>query len=490
MAKKDSLKTEHGQEEVIIWQKEIRVADTDTDRTQFINRVVEDYYKSHYTGQDINELCGWIGELIDKTKSNDSQGHMLFDLPLIATFERPEGTTDWVEYKLDKNTNCYYKPLPQIDKNKTSGSDIDTVFADVDKIIADLLKNVGSNDELPVFQANLDAARDNEKEAYKKIQTNLSESNKQKEDYKKKLDNAESEKCEAVKEKEKQWSAQYNSLDNLYQTASQQAREYKKKWETEESQRMVAEKKVQDKEEIIKERDKTIQRKDKEMEEYSVRAVFFLSVQVFCQKVMNFFDIIDKLLYNTNQLKVNVPFEVNADDYNYYLTRIERKYYSIEVSDLNDWKREIQMLSLTGMVPSKGVIDSKLGIDPKTSKYKVDETQWESTLRMLLYQSVMVDLAGAAVTMSDELAYMLPQMVPGVAGNKVFVEITESLKKAIKDLGYDLNYVKPFTQLTKYKNVENVKFTDADVPQGTIFEIMKMALNYGSTKKKTEVSAK
>ena len=234
------------------------------------------------------------------------------------------------------------------------------------------------------------------------------------------------------------------------------------------------------------EKDIVISGLQKEVKLYSERAVFFLPAQNFAQRAAVFFDTLDQLQADVSRFKTDMPSGVNADDYNYYLVRIERKFYTStsKLENLPQWRRELQMLAKTGLIPAGGLIDKRMGAG------KVKEQEMESTLRMLLYQAVMSSLAGAAVVMSDEMAIMLPQMVAGVKGAEVFVKTTEQLKKAIADMGYDLNYVKPFTQLNTYKDVQNVQFTKADVPEGTIFEVMKMALNFGSTKSNTEVSAK
>lgn len=232
--------------------------------------------------------------------------------------------------------------------------------------------------------------------------------------------------------------------------------------------------------------DIVINRMQKEMKLYTERAVFFLPAQGFAQRAAAFFDELDQLQADATRFKTDVPPGVNADDYNYYLMRIERKFYTAiaKVDALPQWRRELQMLAKTGLIPAGGLIDKRMGGG------KVKEQEMEGTLRMLLYQAVMNTLAGAAVVMSDEMAIMLPQMVAGVKGADVFVKTTSRLKKAITDMGYELNYVMPFSMLSAYKDVQNVQFTKADVPEGTIFEVMKMAVNFGSTKSNTEVSAK
>lgn len=215
--------------------------------------------------------------------------------------------------------------------------------------------------------------------------------------------------------------------------------------------------------------------------------MFFRSTQEFAKLSLAFFDAYDTLMDEMGKQKMKEPSNPDeVDNYNYYMARIERKFLKTAsgVKNLESWRHELQLLAQTALVPTGGIIDSKLG------GKKVKESEWDSTLRMLLYHDVMSILAGAAVVMSDEMALMLPHQVQGVKGADQFSKISDRLQKAISGMGYDLNYVRPFTKLSQYKDVENVRFTEADVPSGTIFEIMKMALNYGATKGKTEVSAK
>ena len=504
----------------VVWQKDVQVELDKKDA--FVQHLVENYYSTSETfSHRKRTLSDWLYNKILSQSHNEGTGYISVDVPLLVSEHKSEG---WEECEIARRGKCYYLPLPPLDiANRKDAYSIDNVFQKGDTIIGSLVfpdevDSVKEQESICEFtRADLDAARDREKQAYSKLLDDIAEyKTKQRDDScvynlqnrctqleedkrvvedklllaNQKLDNAEADKRKAVLECESKYIQEHNRLKAAVQLAESTANDYKSKWAGEESKRKKAEQIILDRDQTIAERDSTIRRKDMEMKEYASRAVFFLSAQVFCQRVMTFFDLLDKLLNEASLLKVNVPSAVNADDYNYYLARIEKKFYSTKVNQLYDWKREMQMLSSTGMVPANGLINTKLGIDRSTGKYKVNESQWESTLRMLLYQSIMVDLAGAAVTMSDELAYMLPQMVPGVGEKKVFIEISEMLQKAIKDIGYELNYVKPFTQLSQYKDVENVQFTEADVPSGTIFEVLKMALNYGSTKKKTEVSAK
>lgn len=500
----------------IVWQKDVRVELEK--REAFVHHLVENYYSTSETfSHRKRTISDWLDCRISRYGRQDISGYFYIDVPLIVSDKKQEG---WEECNIAKRGKCYYLPLPPLETvNQLEGLSVDSVFQEGDAIISSLTFPNEEENESPnkYTRAEMDAARDREKQAFSKLLDDILDyKTKERDDSRvnilqnkcaqleedkriienkllsinQKLDNAEAEKRKAILDCESKYIQEHNHLKEEVQLAVNTANDYKSKWTYEESKRKEAEQTIINRDKTIAERDSTIQRKDLEMKEYASRAVFFLSVQVFSQHVMSFFDVLEKLLNEANLLKVNVPSTVNTDDYNYYLARIEKKFYSININQLHDWKSEIQMLSLTGMVPSNGIINTKLGIDRSTGKYKVSESQWESTLRMLLYQSIMVDLAGAAVTMSDELAYMLPQMVPGVGEKKTFVKISEMLQKAIKGMGYELNYVKPFTQLSHYKDVENVMFTEADVPSGTIFEVMKMALNYGSSKKKTEVSAK
>lgn len=355
----------------------------------------------------------------------------------------------------------------------------------------------------------LDSARKNEKETYNQIRerfiqglksisvpnpelkrcraqindlnSRLESANKQYNECKRKLDNAEADKRRAVEEANSQNKKRYDDLKAAHDKYQKDADDYKSKWQTEERKRKEHEK-------TIDNRDTTIKRLNEESRLYNERVVFFRSTQGFAKLAMDFFDSYDELLEAMAKQKAKEPgmSSDEVDNYNYYIIRIERKFHKALTSlkGVDSWRRELQMLAQTGLVPTGGIIDSKLGNN------KVKEAEWDSTLSMLFYHEVMTSLAGAAVVMCDEMAFMLPHQVPDVKGTDGFAKISERLQKAISAMGYELNYVKPFTKLSQYKDVENVKFTEADVPSGTIFEVIKMALNYGSTKSKTEVSSK
>lgn len=489
----------HAMSQPILWQENIKISINNKDK--FIQRLVKEYYAPHFLGYNVYEVTDWVKKLIDNHNTKDGQGGMIISLPLRAKFKRVDD--NWKEFKDEKKHKFYYLPLPLIEEDTSVNDSVDAVFADGDRIIKEHYSLLHSSDTVALANLkNLDAARDQEKSAYaellkasknqrqtednsqqlrelenqvKKLNLELEKKDKKLEAANEKLKRADEEKQEAIKKAVEEWSTKYENLNKQYKETKSQADDYKEKWTDEKKKRI-------DHEHTIEILEQAIKRMKEEASLYTTRVVFYRTAQDFAKRAMLFFNLLSQMLSETNQLKVKIPSGVNTDDYNYYLNRIEKKFYSVEVSKLLEWKYEIQMLSITGMVPINGLIDSKLG--------KVGESQWESTLRNLLYQSVMANLAGAAVVMSDELAYMLPKMVPGVTNTKNFIKITENLKDAIVGTKYDLNYVKPFTQLSQYKEIENVKYTDADVPQGTIFEIMKMALNYGSTKKKTEVSAK
>lgn len=355
---------------------------------------------------------------------------------------------------------------------------------------------------------NLDDARNGEKNAYDKLRTKIIQSLQTKfapnpeetklrsqvkdlgirlssvekdcDEYKHKLDTAETDKRRAVEDCENRHKKQYDELKGKYDKTQKDAEDYRKKWLTEEELRKGHEK-------TIAERDSTIKRLNEESSLYNDRVVFFRPTQDFAKLSMAFFDAYDEMMAEIGKQKMKEPGNPDeVDNYNYYMARIECKFLKVvsTVKNIKSWRHELQMLAQTGLVPTGGIIDSKLGGN------KVKEPEWDSTLRMLLYHDVMSVLAGAAVVMSDEMALMLPHQVHGLKGTDQFSKISDRLQKAISGMGYDLNYVKPFTKLSQYKNVENVRFTEADVPSGTIFEIMKMALNYGATKGITEVSAK
>ena len=355
---------------------------------------------------------------------------------------------------------------------------------------------------------NLDDARNGEKNAYDKLRSKiiqglqtrfapnpeetrlrsqvedlgnrLSSAERARDEYKSKLVTADEDKRRALEDCENRHKNQYDDLKGKYDKTQKDAEDYRKKWLTEEERRKGHEA-------TIAERENTIKRLNEESRLYNERVVFFRPTQDFAKLSLAFFDAYDELMAEMGKQKMKAPSNQDeVDNYNYYIARIECKFLKTvsTVKNLESWRHELQMLAKTGLVPTGGIIDSKLGGN------KVKETEWNSTLRMLLYHDVMSVLAGAAVVMGDEMALMLPHQVQGVKGTDQFSKISDRLQKAISGMGYDLNYVKPFTKLSQYKNVENVRFTEADVPSGTIFEILKMALNYGATKGTTEVSAK
>ena len=500
----------------IVWQKDVRVELGQRDA--FVQHLVENYYsKSDNFSYRKRTVSEWIDSRISKHSCQDGKGYFFIDIPLLVSANKQEG---WEECKIGKRGICYYLPLPPLETDRQQEHlSVDNVFQEGDTIISTLVfpDEEERESSCKFNRAEMDAARVKEKQAFSKLledidvyKTKLHDDSRLRilegkysrleEDkleiegkllsLKQELDNADANKRKAVLECESKYIQEQNRLNLALKKAEGEADDYKAKWSNEESKRKNAESIIKERDTTISERDETIRRKEFEMRYYKDRTAIFESVQEFGRRVMSFFDMTDKLQAELSLLKAAPPSGINEDDFNYYIARIEKKYYSVKTNNLLEWRREIQMLSLTGMAPAKGLIDSKIGKDPKTGVYKVKDSQWESTLRMLLYQSVMADIAGATVIMSDELAYMLPQMVPGVGEKKIFIEISDMLQKAIKDMGYELNYVKPFTLLSQYKDIENVQFTEADVPSGTIFEVLKMALNYGSTKKKTEVSAK
>lgn len=502
--KKRERKSQAVPRHVIVWQKDIRIP---VDRKDaFIQHVTEKYYAPLFTGYSAAEITDRVKSIIKSDE--DGQGEMRASLPVIAAFDRKED--DWKEFKASKKTIYYYKPIPPMEDREVYGKAIDDVFSDGDKIIESLLNGEPS---CLYKLKDWDQARDIEKQAFVKLLktsggkdahgsshedvvrlekdvTRLEEEKdslvRKLSEAKEDLNKADEKKRKAVKEREEEWESKYNSLFATCQNSENAAEEYKKKWNSEKQTRIECENTIASLNTEISGHKNAISRMEKEARLYTERAVFFHEALGFAKRTMTLFDTLDQMMDETGKLKVNMPNNVNADDYNYYLMRIERKYYAAisKADGLAQWRHELQMLARTGMAPAGGMIDSKIGGG------KVKEEQQESTLRTLLYKAVMTHLAGAAVVMCDELALMLPKMVAGVNNTKHFADISSRLQKTIADMGYRLCYVKPFTRLDSYKDVKNVEFTKADVPEGTIFEILRMALNFGESKSKTEVSAK
>lgn len=174
---------------------------------------------------------------------------------------------------------------------------------------------------------------------------------------------------------------------------------------------------------------------------------------------------------------------LNDDDYNYYYARILRKFNAactaINNEEFQAFATELTMLAQTGMVPAKGIVQKSV----------LGSQNAATTLKAILHSKIFKQLVGAAIVMSDEFALLLPAMIKdGCPDVSKATELTKKLCEAARNMGYDVVYAAPFEEVSNC--VKICDFTTADIPSQTILEIKHMAVNFGTAKEETLVTAK
>ena len=231
-----------------------------------------------------------------------------------------------------------------------------------------------------------------------------------------------------------------------------------------------------------------IQRMEVESREYISRLLFFKSCQPFANKAVVFLDTLYAI--KTESAKLYVQF-INSgkdgiDDLSYYMQRADSKLNSAvaQINEYDELCSELRSLAATGLV-TNGKMLHKLLCSTKNEK------EQEHLLQEKLYRDLFSIIAGAAVTMADEYAYVLPQYVAGVDKSiaKTIEGLSQKLQKQLADMGYKLCYARPLTPITEYVDVENCGSKDGSGrPRNTILEIKEMALLFGTVRKKTQVT--
>lgn len=177
----------------------------------------------------------------------------------------------------------------------------------------------------------------------------------------------------------------------------------------------------------------------------------------------------------------------DIDTFCYYMERIAQKYRK-SLKKLNDqeilYNAELRLLSETGLAKKSGWIDKMM-----TGK-KHEEKSGVFINR--LYNDYFSMYVGPSIIMVEEYAYLLEAMVPDVdiSITKRFVEFSKEIQKNAKALNYEICYARPITPISNYSNVKNEEYVDAGdrFAKDTIFEVIEMAVNYGSNRLTTKVS--
>lgn len=281
----------------------------------------------------------------------------------------------------------------------------------------------------------------------------------------------------------KQKEASNKEIKKLNETISSKEASFKRERE------QLINKAEEEKKKLKAEGDKLVaetkKKADEEMKEYKSRLVFYVKCQKFANLAVSFFDKVEEIrslatkFYNDFKETGN-----DQDSFSYYFARIDNKYEkSIEkISNLSSHVRELRYLASTGLALKGGWIDKMLTGEK-------DESRVEGLLQLTLYADVMSKYGGIAIIMADELAYQIPAMVQGsqLPEATELAKKSDELKDILKELGYNVVYVKPFTPLSDYTNVKNEQFVNMGLKQGTILEVVTMAVNFGSKNSQTVV---
>lgn len=178
----------------------------------------------------------------------------------------------------------------------------------------------------------------------------------------------------------------------------------------------------------------------------------------------------------------------DMNDINYYMLRIQSKYAEAKnsIKNLSKIRQELSTLADLGILPKQGILYPQL-------QEVSDSPKQEDQLRFYIHKTVVGPLMGAAIIRCDEYALFLPNFVNNIPHEmtKFFAEMSEYIQRVMKGLKYEVVYAAPYKPLNQFNEVNNVKAapSDLEIPSGTIFEVIKMAINYGNHKEKTEVSA-
>lgn len=227
-----------------------------------------------------------------------------------------------------------------------------------------------------------------------------------------------------------------------------------------------------------------------ESQKYRECLIFYAPVQQLAAKVVKILDANFTAVQTLERLGTLVDPSLVTDDFHYYINRIRDKYARL----IGDHARnnfelisELRELAHHGLVPAGGVVDKWL----KNTKPE----QLEDTLNQNIYNQLLRPYIGATIIMADECAYLLPKMQPGTVPDKAvqtFKACTKQAKEAAESLGYAVVYAKPLEPMSKYKNVVNKEYASESAPvnSGDIFEVFSMAVNFGNSVDKTQVSAK
>lgn len=331
---------------------------------------------------------------------------------------------------------------------------------------------------------------DTVKEKVADVKENLTEKEKALEETTAKL-NELNKNFETLKKKNDELQKQYNTLDNKKKEVDKKLEGIESKHSNEINE--LNKKHKDDVERITRKNKDALQKQKDQYEEtisvYSSHFKIYKGCGSYTSNACDFFNSLDQLLQEQVKLsdkisnkKIN---DTEKDTFNYYFASVTNKYHkAITGLKLDEYRKELADLNETNMTRTGREVDKIL----KTSS----PSKYVDDLRYRAYDGLFKKLCGASIVLSDDLA-SLNQLCPSAVSKSdiaVFSDITKSLLKSTRDMGYSPIYVKLFTPYSDYSDISVEKTIELEgTNKKDVVEILEMAVNYGTQKSKTKVSA-
>ena len=295
----------------------------------------------------------------------------------------------------------------------------------------------------------------------------------------------------SLKEKDQELQNKYNTLNNEKKDVDNKLKDIERKQSNEIEELRNEHKKTIN---IMIEDNKNAltQQKNQYEETISVYSSYFKIYKgcgSYTSNACDFLNSLDQLLQEQVKLsdkisnkKIN---DTEKDTFNYYFASVTNKYHkAISGLKLDEYRKELADLNETTMTRTGREVDKIL----KTSS----PSKYVDDLRYRAYDGLFKKLCGASIVLSDDLA-SLNQLCPSAVSKSdiaVFSDITKSLLKSTRDMGYNPVYVKLFTPYSDYSDISVEKTIELEgTNKKDVVEILEMAVNYGTQKSKTKVSA-
>lgn len=240
-----------------------------------------------------------------------------------------------------------------------------------------------------------------------------------------------------------------------------------------------------EKQKIMKEAEDLIADAISASENAEVVVKFYPEASQFATLALNYIGIIDSIL---SELDLEIAEHyMDSDDANFFYIRRRLKYL-MAIGDQNlirYWDNDLDLLANHGIVLTGSELDR--AIDG-------DRMQVNQALQYYLYNAVVRKTAGPALILVKEMIAMpIYAGVQNVVNLERIQKLERQLIDSISELGYDIVDVSLFKDMDSSSDIICVEQNDVNldgVTSGQVYEIVKLAVNFGSIVEKTEVKVK